>query len=774
MRIAIDIRSVGPGMDGVGYYTANLVREMVQAEPNHEYLLLTTRPTDIVPAQYRARVRQLLVPIRLGQTMDEQLHFPEIMRQHAIDVFHGPGFIVPVTKACKTVVTVHDLIYMIHSEFYEAGFRAHMNQWVSASVKTADCVIAVSECTKRDLVARLGVPEQKITVTHEAAGPEFRPLGNMASREVCQKYGIPGEFILAVGLAQPRKNVASLVRAFKTLRDQGFRAYQLVLAGGYSPRECDIPALVRELGMSQDVLIPGYVPRDDLPLLYSAATLFVFPSLYEGFGLPPLEAMACGTAVVCSNTSSLPEVVGEAAVLVDPTDTAAITNALQRCLEDEALRAQLREEGLARASQFTWRRTAEQTLAAYDRLMRKPQLSALDSLVTHSPGQNPAPLACARAGRMPSRIGIVTPWATQCGIAEYSRFLRNALCDCGAEVLILAEMDAAAQGEPGVLPCWQRGRPLNALLRTIETSRVDAVHLQFHEAFFFLINEYLSVLETLARTGVPCFVTFHELHDRIHPAYFTARAPMVAHNNDCRQFLRTRGVKGPIHVIPHGIVTPSAHGGGVAPDTSSLDHRSTRLTPPVTGHPVLMSCGFIFHKKGYDRVIRALPCLVKSYPDLLYRIVGSCGEAGSVSERYRGLLTDMAQELGVREHVQFESEYAELNILQARLGQADAVVFPYTDSTHGASGAAQIALGAGALVVVSDVPFFGDLGRAVFRFRDDGELVDVIQRALSEGEAKSTVRRYAEQLVQERSWPEIARKHLRAYATGVANHENRD
>ncbi len=757
MRIAIDIRSVGPGMDGVGYYTAQLVRALAQVATGHEIFLITAQPRSIVPADAPVPVHQIVTPVRLGQTRDEQLHLPAIAKQYDIDVFHGPGFMCPVANPCKTVVTVHDLIYMIYPQFYEADFRTHMNQWVAASVAAADHVIAVSECTKRDLETRLHASAQKITVTPEAAGEEFRPVDGAETASVRARYRLTGEYVLAVGLAQPRKNITALLHVFKELLVNGLTGWQLVVVGGYPVASCVIPQLVRDLGLSEHVVIAGYVPRDDLPRLYSGAGLFVFPSLYEGFGLPVLEAMACGAPVICSNTSSLPEVAGDSALTVDPTDPSSIREAVSKCIGDPGLREALRAKGLVRAKQFTWRRAAEQTLRVYE--------SLVDTL--REPCTLPQAMAALRTvpANSASHIGIVAPWDTECGIAEYSRFLRNALRGIGCEAAVLAEQSPAAKPEQGVLPCWSRGRSLEGLVQTVSRERINVVHVQFHEAFFFRVRHYQDFVQAMAKMGVRVVLTVHELHDRSDTEYFRGPVHLIVHNRDCFSWLRARGVSCPIEVIPHGIVTP-------VPNEQTTGGSPPGERAPSTG-PLLMSCGFVFPKKGYERVIMALPELVESYPDLRYQIVGSTGEPGSLSARYREMLAGMAQELGVETYVCFQEEYADLPPLQAALSRADAAVFPYADSTQGASGAVQIALGAGATVVASDAPFFADLGSAVLRFRTDEELVQAIRTALEPGDARVAVLRQAQALVAERCWPKVAQQHAALYAQLGRRHENR-
>jgi glycosyltransferase involved in cell wall biosynthesis len=223
-------------------------------------------------------------------------------------------------------------------------------------------VIAVSSATKHDLVAFNNIPEQKIRVIHSGIDNRLRPVDNpMQINALCQRIGINGPYILHVGRVQSRKNLAKLVEAFADIRDV-LPDLKLVLAGREVGGQRAVMRRVKQFGLEQQVILPGYVTDEDLPVLYSGAAVYAFPSLYEGFGFPALEAMACGTAVVCANTSSLPELVGDAALTVEPTDAYAFGEALARLLTDASLCTTLVERGLARARQFTWGAAAHATL----------------------------------------------------------------------------------------------------------------------------------------------------------------------------------------------------------------------------------------------------------------------------------------------------------------------------------------------------------------------------------------------------------------------------
>jgi glycosyltransferase involved in cell wall biosynthesis len=263
---------------------------------------------------------------------------------------------------------VHDLIYHLFPEHHKPLNYWFLNRAMPLFVQRAREVIAVSESTRRDLVRCYGVHPAKVTVVHEAAAPHFRPASPETIAAVRARYALPENFVLTVGTIEPRKNLSCLLDALQRLRQRG-DATRLVIVGSRGWLYEGFFRHLEELQLGDAVLLPGYVPDADLPAIYSAATLCVLPSLYEGFGLSVLEAMACGTAVVCSRTSSLPEVGGDAARYFDPNDVEEMAEVIGTMWHDEALRAEMGRRGLAQARRFSWARAAEETMAVYQRVM---------------------------------------------------------------------------------------------------------------------------------------------------------------------------------------------------------------------------------------------------------------------------------------------------------------------------------------------------------------------------------------------------------------------
>jgi glycosyltransferase involved in cell wall biosynthesis len=284
-----------------------------------------------------------------------------------VDVLHSPHYTTPLAPGrWRRVITFHDVTFFLLPQRYPILRRLYFQGASHAGARLADLVIAVSETVKGDVVRHLGLAAEKVRVVPLAPGPGFQPLEDPARMEaVRDRYRLPPRFILNVGTLEPGKNQATLVRAFHRLKGQGLEQ-GLVIAGQKGWMYEKLFRLVDGLGLGKDVRFVGHLPEADLAAVYNMADLFVFPSLYEGFGLPPLEAMACGLPVVASNAPALAEVLNGAALLVNPSDVDALAEAAARALRDKRLRSRLRRQGLERASQFSWQRTARGTVAAYE------------------------------------------------------------------------------------------------------------------------------------------------------------------------------------------------------------------------------------------------------------------------------------------------------------------------------------------------------------------------------------------------------------------------
>lgn len=293
----------------------------------------------------------------------EQLVQGRALRGVGADLAHGPVFVGPLVAPCPVVVTVHDLSFLRYPSLFRPANRFYLRLFTRFSVRRARRVIAVSAHTAEETVRLLGVAREKIRVVYHGVDPIFRPLAAEEVAAFRARRGLPDCFVLFVGTLEPRKNLVRLIEAFA--RSGADAETVLVLAGARGWYDDEIFATVERLGLSSRVHFPGYVPNDELPFWYNAARAFAYPSLYEGFGLPVLEAQSCGTPVLTSSISALPEAAGDGALMVDPYDVEATAEGLHRLLTDETLRGVLRQRGLEHAARFSWPRTAAETVAVY-------------------------------------------------------------------------------------------------------------------------------------------------------------------------------------------------------------------------------------------------------------------------------------------------------------------------------------------------------------------------------------------------------------------------
>ena len=355
---------------GVARYISGLLEGLVElADPRFEFVVFTnlTVPTYRLPmTSSRLRVVDTsLAAARTGvRILNEHFRLWSLLRRHRIDLYHGLNNVVPVYCPCPSVVTVHDLTYLRFPEVHTLAKKMYWGYSVANSVRRAAQVLAISEATRDDLVHYLQVrPESIVVAPHGAT--EWPP--DDESHSLSKEFGIaPGTYILNVGTLEPRKNLVTLLRAYKALRTNAEIKHKLVIVGGRG-WHCEAwERQLSEIDCREDVIVTGFVPDGALRRIYTEAAAFVYPSLFEGFGLPVLEALGCGTPTITSNVSAMPEVAGDAAILVDPTDVGQLADAIYAVLTDRSLAARLRAAGPARAALFNWRQTAQQTLLAYE------------------------------------------------------------------------------------------------------------------------------------------------------------------------------------------------------------------------------------------------------------------------------------------------------------------------------------------------------------------------------------------------------------------------
>ncbi len=358
MKIGINAHALGTKVGGDETYIRNVIRGLVTTYPNDDYNLFFTPPVpeDSIPPEAMSLRRIVVGP--LNPFIRTAVTFPLAAARADLDVLHVQ-YIAPPICPVPFVVSVHDIAYERYPQFFTPHDVQQLRVSIPLSIRGASAVLTLSEYSKQDIIRRYKTPEDKIVVAPCAADPMYTVLHDDARLDaIREQYNTGDAFILSVGNLQPRKNLRTLIDAYVRLRRAGATTAKLVLVGKAAWLTDDIFTAARKSGYADDLVFTGYVPDDDLVALYNAATVFVYPSVFEGFGLPPLEAMACGTPVVCGNRSALPETVGAAALMVDPEDAEAMATAIARVLNDEATARMLRQRGPEQAARFSWDATA--------------------------------------------------------------------------------------------------------------------------------------------------------------------------------------------------------------------------------------------------------------------------------------------------------------------------------------------------------------------------------------------------------------------------------
>jgi glycosyltransferase involved in cell wall biosynthesis len=379
VRIGIDARKLHDF--GIGTYIRNLLRQLARLDRVTEFVLFC-RPEDIPALKSLGENFRAVAETASNYSLTEQFRIPLALKREGVTLFHAPHYVLPPLVHCRSVVTIHDCIHLMFPQYLPSRFAlAYARASMSLASRRATRILTVSESSKRDIIKFFGTDPKKIDVIYNAYDERFgvEPREEEVVR-VRERYQLQSEFVLYAGNVKPHKNLERLIEAFHLVRNRGLHHLKLVLIGDDISRYAALRHAVHRHQLHKYVRFLGYLPEETLAVMYRLAGVFVFPSLYEGFGLPPLEAMASGTPVVTSNVSSLPEVAGDAAVLVDPYDPASIADGIYRVLADEGLRRDLRRRGLTRARQFSWETSVRRVQEIY-REVANP-----------SAGAGPAPL----------------------------------------------------------------------------------------------------------------------------------------------------------------------------------------------------------------------------------------------------------------------------------------------------------------------------------------------------------------------------------------------
>ena len=372
MRIGIDVRKLHDF--GIGTYIRNLLQQLARFDRDTEFVLLCRSEDASGLAAFLGENFRTVVVTAGNYSLAEQVAIPLALQREGVTLFHAPHYVLPPLVRCRSIVTIHDCIHLMFPEYLPNRFaHAYAKASITLAARRAKRILTVSESSKRDILRFVDVPADRIDVIYNAYDESFaiEPREEDVLR-VRERYQLQDPFVLYAGNVKPHKNLERLIEAFGIVRREGLDALKLVLIGDDISKYAVLRRAVHRLQLHKHVRFLGYLPEETLAVMYRLARVFVFPSLYEGFGLPPLEAMASGTPVITSNASSLPEVVGDAAILVDPYDPDAIAGAIRRVVSDETLRNDLRRRGLARAKEFSWVQSVTRIRRIYDEVAAHP------------------------------------------------------------------------------------------------------------------------------------------------------------------------------------------------------------------------------------------------------------------------------------------------------------------------------------------------------------------------------------------------------------------
>jgi glycosyltransferase involved in cell wall biosynthesis len=366
LRIGIDLTAAWREGTGIFVYAVKLASELLRIDDQNRYTLFFSGEVHPDFKPWQGKFRPVVIPVREEFT-GKQVLMGVLCNAYGLDLIHFPAFPPPMACFRRYVWTLHDAAPWLFPQTMDLKGRLYFQYVGGWAARLSKAIITDSNDAKRNIMAALGLPEIKVNVIHLGIDDGFKKLDNQSfMNSVRLRYGLPQKFMLSVGTLEPRKNLPFLIQAYRQMRNTNQTKLGLVIVGRTGWKS---EALEGDLGgEDKNIVLTGFVPQADLVALYNLADVFVSPSLYEGFGFPPLEAMACGCPVIVSNRGSLPEVVGDAALLIDPQDLGSLVGALRAVEETPSLRAALIQKGLERAQQFTWRATATKTLALYNEI----------------------------------------------------------------------------------------------------------------------------------------------------------------------------------------------------------------------------------------------------------------------------------------------------------------------------------------------------------------------------------------------------------------------
>ncbi|EGV27860.1 glycosyl transferase group 1 [Thiorhodococcus drewsii AZ1] len=765
MRILVDLQACQSSsrLGGIGRYSLHLLEAMARHAGQHELrVLLNDLMADSIPGLYehlgrmlpreqiqvfqvpgpvaehdpanqaRARAAELIREGFIQQFAPDIVHVASLVEGLGDDVVSSVGELFP---GDSTAVTFYDLIPLVDKERYLTApvITEHYYRKI-AGFKRAGGLLAISEFSRQQGIDELGLDPDRIVNIAAGVDERFRPLSIPPDQAaaVRQRYGIRGGFLLFTSSFDQRKNHGHLIQAFARLPRELRRRWQLVIIGnGWDAIYAHFRKLGADSGLSDDELVfTGHVGDDDLLALYNLCDLFVFPSLSEGYGLPVLEAMACGIPTIASNTTSIPEVVGRADALFDPHDIDSIAAKMREALSDDGFRCQLAEHGLSFSRRFTWDASAKRALEAleaqYERTRRQPKpapdrvrletIAALRRLADKTPRSSPDAVRIAAAlsanGRClrdlrprPSRIGWITTWNTRCGIATYSRHLAGAHL---SDYWFFApyELGLECPDEPNVIRCWHPGQDdLRLLAEQIDAYQIDTLVIQFNYGFFDF-ESFRRFLQEMIGTGRRLYVELHSTTDtpEKHLAEFAVPLALCngifIHSQNDAEVLARLGLTDNVEIFPHGVPD-------LTPAQVALEIPRERF--------VVASYGFFLPHKGLFELIDACRILIAEQGIDLHLLMINAEYPVAISAELIAEARERIRAYGLEDRVTLVADFLDHAQSLAYLRQADLILYPYQETGESVSGAVRMGLAAQRPVAVTPLAIFDDVAEAVWR-----------------------------------------------------------
>lgn len=740
MKIGIDLLPMqsDPKRRGISNFVYNLIKEMVKIDVKNEYYLYNAKKVSLDFINNNdSRIQ--LIKTDISPKESERL-----------DLFIFTSFfdfekriIEPTDLLCKTIIIVYDIIPIIlwdnYIEFFSNETKLEYFRRIN-SVRKCDKILTISESVKKDLIEILEIPENAIDVIYAGIDQNDNIFDNdkQLFEKLKQKFLIKNKYIFSVPSMDFRKNIFGLINAYAQLPEKLKNEFQLVISNEISE---DYKKMLynhaAKANLTDDELIlTNYVTEIDLKILYKNANLFVFPSFNEGFGLPVLEAMYYGIPVVTSNLSSLPEVVGDAGVLVNPYNTNEISQAMEAILNDSELQKNLIAKSKIQAKKFSWNKTAQLTLTTCEDYYHSEKRI---------------------------QMGLVTPWNARCGIAEYSKYLVEGIHDIRIVILANYEENLINPDGLNVERCWTASWTAssdnyNLLYNKIVKNRLDLVHFEFNFGLFHLAD-LMKLISRLKNKDISVMITFHATKNvkisNVNLSLSSLIADLqtfdkiIVHTENDRKRLENFCLIKNVTLLPQGIKK-----------FKFIPTNQIREELHITQFPVIAAFGFLLPHKGILECIKAIAILQKEYPDILFLVVSALypiDESKNYFEKCRNTVLKSGLEKNVIFFPEFMDDVKSNTILQA----SDIIVMPYQQTNESSSAATKFALSAKRPIIVTDIQIFDEYNDEVFKINTGSpeDIADGIQKVLKDKELQQNLVNKVENRIKAENWNRITQEY---------------